>query len=184
MDIKNYEGFYVINENGEVSSVERVVKCGYNRTRTSKGRLLRPNIGTNGYYYVVLSKNGATKTHYVHQLVAEAFLEKPEGYCEIDHINGDKLDNRLSNLRYVSSRKENMANEHTKKQMKEHRKSYKSGNNPRAIKLVCVTTGEEFGCIKDFANKYGINYSTLKSKIKRGEKEFNGYGIDFRKKVA
>ena len=184
MDIKNYEGFYEINENGEVLSVERAVKCGYGHTRINRARMLKPNIGTNGYYYVILSKFGVTKTHYIHQLVAEAFLRKPDGNYEIDHINGNKLDNRLCNLRYVSSRKENMANKCTRDKIKNNRKSYKSGGNPRAISLVCTTTGEEFGCIKDFANKYGINYSTLKRKIRQGQREYNGYGIDVREKVA
>lgn len=181
MDIRNYEGYYQIDENGVVRSVDRFVNGVNGSKRLFKGRVLKPNISPNGYYYVQLSKDGITKTCYIHQLVAETFLERPEGYSEIDHINGNKLDNRLANLRFVSSRKENMSNPFTRGKISNIQKTrFENGCiNPKSKKLICTTTGEEFVCIKEFARKYNINYSTIRLKIRQGQREFNGYGIEF-----
>lgn len=171
-DIKDFEGYYQVDENGSVRSLDRHIVRKDNETRFMKGKILSPNIGTNGYYYVVLSKEGKTKTCYIHKLVGYNILTKPSTVCEIDHINGNKLDNRVVNLRWID-RHSNAS----KGSLGKH-KDNGMGKNPKAKKVFCYTTGEEFGCIREFAEKYGINYSTIKSKIKRGERIFNGYGID------
>lgn len=63
-------------------------------------RVMRPRIGGPGYPAVELKKSGSVSPRYVHHLVAEAFLgPRPQG-AEIRHLNGDKTDNRLINLRY------------------------------------------------------------------------------------
>lgn len=66
------------------------------------GELLKPNINTHGYYIVQLYKNSKGKTITIHRLVANAFLPNPENKRCIDHINNDRLDNRLENLRYAT----------------------------------------------------------------------------------
>ncbi len=81
--------------NYQVSNVGRV--------RNSKtGRILKPKLGSNGYFTVGLSKNGGVKTHMIHQLVAREFLENPNGKPCIDHIDGNKTNNSLENLRLCS----------------------------------------------------------------------------------
>lgn len=68
---------------------------------------LKPNRNSRGYSNVSLVcwNNGQrkVKSHYVHRLVAEAFLGKPAGYMEVNHKNADKSDNRLENLEWVTS---------------------------------------------------------------------------------
>lgn len=94
--IKGYEGIYSVDENGRVFS---------HRTK----KYLRPGIDRYGYEYYVFCVNGVRKTEKAHRLVAETYLENPHGKKTVDHINGIKKDNRVSNLRWATS-KENKLN--------------------------------------------------------------------------
>lgn len=75
-----------------------------------KGRLRRPNVGKDGYsrlMIVPVIPAESARTFYVHRLVAEAFIPNPSGLSDVDHINGQKTDNRVENLRWCT-RAENM----------------------------------------------------------------------------
>lgn len=99
--IKGYEGLYEINKNGEVKSLERTARNG----KPVKERILKQSL-SGGYKQVCLSKEGKLQQFYIHQLIVIAFID--ENYDrktqEIDHINRDKSDNSISNLRIVSTR--------------------------------------------------------------------------------
>jgi len=62
---------------------------------------------THKYQQIHIYQNGARTIDYVHRMVAEAFIPNPENKAEVNHINGDKKDNRVSNLQWVT-RAENM----------------------------------------------------------------------------
>lgn len=101
-DIKGFEGFYQINENGEIKSLDRTVHFKH-KDKFLKGAIKRQQIGTNGYKIVKLYKNDKKRyTFSVHKLVAETFLEKPP-YAEcINHKDGNKLNNNVNNLEYCT----------------------------------------------------------------------------------
>lgn len=89
-EIKGYEGLYEIDDLGNVTSVKR------NATK-------KATVFPSGYAYVRLHKNGEGKSFRVHRLVAEAFLPNPNGYEQVNHINGVKTDNYLGNLEWCNS---------------------------------------------------------------------------------
>ena len=72
------------------------------------GREKKFTVGPIGYEVVSFSTNNKTKTYYKHRLVLHAFVGECPFGCEALHINGNKLDNRLENLRW-GTRKENVA---------------------------------------------------------------------------
>lgn len=122
--IKGYEGCYEVSNLGNVKSLERKVESVRNGKpfiNTYYEKLLRQAIDNKGYYRVKLQKDRSKETRKVHRLVAEAFLGDIYNK-EIDHINTIKTDNRVENLRIVTS-KENSNNPLTKaKNAKAHLK--------------------------------------------------------------
>jgi hypothetical protein len=66
-------------------------------------KVLKPGVVSAGYCQVRLCKEGIYRNAYVHRLVAEHFLEKPEeGRCLVDHIDRNKTNNCASNLRWAT----------------------------------------------------------------------------------
>ena len=90
-DVVGYEGLYKISEYGEIFI-------------TKRNKFLKTHRHRGGYDVATLSRQGRKKNHYVHRLVGEAFLEPPENVNQnqINHIDGNKNNNHLSNLEWVS----------------------------------------------------------------------------------
>lgn len=65
-------------------------------------RELNPYIGKNGYAYVNLRNDGQTIRRYIHRLVAEAFIPNPLNKPTVNHIDGSKLNNDVSNLEWAT----------------------------------------------------------------------------------
>jgi len=108
-DIEGYEGFYQVSNLGRVKSVERETYSGHNYSvrRIEKERILPGYKVKNGYLYQTLLKNGVMKTFKLHRLVAQAFIPNPYNKPQVNHINGDKTNNSVYNLEWVT-RKENL----------------------------------------------------------------------------
>lgn len=108
--VPGYDGFYEVSNYGDVRSLTRFVPYGRHKGATYKGRELKQFLTCN-YLSVKLAKAGVTKTIYVHELVLLAFEgPRPDlgSRGEIRHLDGDKLNNSLINLKYGTT-KENAA---------------------------------------------------------------------------
>ena len=103
-DVPGYEGYYKVSNMGIVTSVDRWIIMKNNEKRFFKGRVV--GINNKGYNKVNLCKIGQSRSFYVSQVVAMAFLGHiPNGYdFVVDHINGITDDDRLENLRIVTQR--------------------------------------------------------------------------------
>ena len=89
--ITGFEDIYKIYPNGDVESYQR-----------KNPRILKHCIDTQGYIYVGLFKNNKRKIFKIHRLIAIYFIDNPNNYSEIDHIDRDKQNNNLENLRWAS----------------------------------------------------------------------------------
>ena len=106
--VAGYKGLYEVSNLGRVRGVERIVAHPICKKVCRKSIVLKPYISKhNGYVYVQLSKNGKATTMRVHKIVSLAFMPKISGKDQINHINGDKTDNRVVNLERVTQ-SENM----------------------------------------------------------------------------
>ena len=108
--IPGYDGFYEVSNYGNVRSLTRAVPYGRHKNMVYKGKDLKQSI-SNSYLSVKLARAGVLKTMYTHELVLMAFEGvRPDvgGRCEIRHLDGNKMNNMLSNLKYGTV-KENQA---------------------------------------------------------------------------
>lgn len=163
--IKGYEGFYEVNELGQIRSIDRKVKSKNGRTIHYKGKELKLKMNKDGYPNVNLNKNGISKTWRVHRLVSETFLPNPDNLPEIHHKNHDRRDNRVENLAWVTRAE----------QIDEHLRAAKGtklrvvGHGIDKIFISAMAVQRELG----IAGTYVLN--TAKGKFKQAK----GYKIYF-----
>ena len=108
-DVKGYEEIYQVSNLGNIRSLERITifesenqHKKYKANRHIKCKMKKPTVNKCGYYQTVLNKNGKKRNVLVHRLVAEAFLPNLYNKPTINHIDGNKLNNRLDNLEWAT----------------------------------------------------------------------------------
>lgn len=133
-DIKSHPN-YKISDHGDV-------------TNKNTGLELKPIYDKRtGYYKVGLWKNNVGTTRSIHRLVAEAFLNPQEG-LDVNHIDGNKLNNHVSNLEFV-----------TRSRNLQH--AYDNGLNPRSRSVRIVETGEIFNSVTECARHIGSCHQNI-----------------------
>lgn len=122
--VKGFEEFYEVSSQG--------------RLRNIKTRKIRKKSLINKYYVIRLSKEGKSKSIKVHRMVAEAFITNPYHCPQVNHIDGNKLNNCVENLEWV-----------TRQQNLEH--AWAMGLGPRPREVIQVKDGVEVGRYRSIA---------------------------------
>lgn len=119
-----------------------------------------------GYYCVGLSK-GKTKTFRVHQLVAKAFIPNPENKPYVNHIDGNKVNNSVSNLEWCTCSENNLHN---------HKIGLTNGHKRKIIQYdLEMNELNKFNTIKDASNKLNICYSSIKAVLYEKQNTAGGF---------
>lgn len=196
--VVGYEGYYEVDQFGRVYALDRVITVNDNGRTYDKplnGRQMKQSIHSKGYKTVSLTKDGKTKTIYVHRIVAEAFIPNPNALPFINHIDEDKTNNFVENLEwcteqynstYGKARQKQAKALRGKKHTKEHNEkisesmlAYQNGENGNGQKVVCLESGQVFSSISECARAMGVPFETVRKSCIRKTKKGKLYTFRF-----
>jgi hypothetical protein len=175
--IPGYEGIYEASTRGRIRSLHRIVKRisrhGNMCTLTIGARVMRfkPG-GTSPYLMVTLSKEGIISRQIVHRLIALTFIPNPENKKEVNHLDGNKLNNKPDNLAWVTR------SENTRHAMDNMLVFNKGVYNPyaRAVTIDNGSDKKSFFTQREAAKYMGVKEGTLCA-AKRNKRKLKGYSI-------
>ena len=123
-----------------------------------------------GYYQSCFQENKIKRYLRIHRLIAEYFIPNPNNYNQVNHIDGNKLNNYLDNLKWVTK------SENTRHAYDNN--LYKSKYRcPVIAKNKADGSIQEFKSIRECASVLGLNRKTITSILKKEKR--NNYGFDF-----
>lgn len=174
-DIVGYEGLYQVSTLGRVKSFHK----------GNTPRLLKPHRCSNEYLMVQLSKDGLVTHMLIHRLVAQAFIDNPCNYPQVNHKDEDVTNNRVDNLEWCTAKYNSNYGTHNQR-LSESKKGWhpseeviegmrqrmierhKNTPHPMRKKVLCVETGQIFESIKsaqEFVHLTGV-YNVVQGKRK------------------
>ncbi len=145
--IPGFEGYYEASNMGNIRSLDRFTKNRWGSCTFHKSQLMKCRIVKNGYAHVKLTKDGNKFEPLVHRIIADMFIPNPDNLPQINHKNGDKSDNRVSNLEWCTSSQNQL---HSRRVLKRH-----CGKSRKPV--ICLETGETFDSLTSAGKTLGIN---------------------------
>lgn len=156
-DIEGYNNKYQISNYGRIKSL-----CDNHLMKREV--ILKPRIANNGYLYINLYKNSKCKTKRIHRLVAETFIDNPNNLPQVNHIDGNKLNNKANNLEWVSA-SDNCKHAYINglsNPINNLPKDLKGKNNPKAKKIIQLDINnnpiKKWETIKEASETLKINH--------------------------
>ena len=142
------------------------------------GYVLKPMMSNRGYARVALWHKNKSTYKSVHRLVAQAFIDNPCNKEGVNHINGDKTDNRVSNLEWCTPRENSIHASRIlgKRPSQEHcARSIRLAQDSIRKPVVCVETGIVYRSVAEAAKAVGANCSGVSNALRGKSKSSGGY---------
>lgn len=173
-DIKGYEGCYQVSNTGKVRSLDKVDRRG----NECYGVIKKPQDNGHGYKYVQLKLDGTYKNHYIHRLVATYFIDNPNSYEQVNHMNEIKEDNDVNNLEWCTHEYNNSYGTKPVKNRIHLSKLHKASETP----LYSVSREGVRRFHKSQKNagvELGINTVGINNMLKGRQKTHKGYTFEY-----
>jgi len=146
-EVIGFEGFYKVSNMGRVKSLEKTWKCGHingTQHRTIEEKIRKTYIEKDGYVSVILIANKKREKWLLHRLVAIHFIENKNNLPTVNHKNGDKKDNRASQLEWLS-----FSDNHKHAYKTGLKVSAKGGENKNAKIVLNISNGIFYNSAKE-----------------------------------
>lgn len=162
--VKGLEERYEVSNLGRVKSKGGEVPVPNGGTRIWPERIMKLGRTNFGYLKVGLRTNDGEKVYFVHRLVAEVFSDNPYGKLQVNHIDGDKTNNKADNLEWVTPSENTRHALRTGLKVpitgKDHYAYGKIGRRNKPV--IDVATGKTLESAREAAKYLGVNRDTLK----------------------
>ena len=164
---------YEVSSFGRVKSIARTVVYSDGRVFSYPSVVLKTQTDCNGYVRVSIGNKKALK---VHRLVAEAFLENNQSFPEVNHIDGNKQNNNVNNLEWVS-RSNNMYHRYRILGQKSGMYGKTRAKCPNSKKIIMIQNNNVtvWDCILDASEQTGISNTAISNALRGKSKTAGGY---------
>ena len=160
-DVVGYEGHYMVSDLGRVKSLKRKVPHSFSGHITMPNRILSQKRRERGDLEVNLAKEGIHISSAVHRLVAIAFISNPEKLPEVNHKWGKVMDNRVTELEWISSSDNKI---HSYQILNRRKPNTKGEKNPRFAYFLNIQTGI-FYTYSEIANHLNVTVNRARQII-------------------
>lgn len=171
-EIPGYEGYYEVSNLGNFRSKDRWVKYKNNGTRLYPGKSLLVEEMQDGYKRIVLMKEGKKIRYMCHRLVAQTFIDNPENKEQVNHIDGNRRNNMVTNLEWCTQSENEQHAVHVLN------KSMKGKTKAKPVK--CIELDKIFPSMKkavEFLGKPACNEGIKKAIL--AKRKYHGYTFIF-----
>lgn len=181
-DIPDYEGLYQVSNLGRVKSLPRERKSNRGSICKVRERIMKPTLDSDGYIHYGLSRNSKTITFKSHRLVAICFIPNPNPllFNQINHIDGNKLNNRPENLEWCDAKHNN--HEALRIGLRGGRPYRPRIDSPPISQFKGDVLVENYDCLAEAARKTGILKNAILNCLKGRSKSSGGYRWEYTKK--
>ena len=162
-DIEGYEWLYQVSNYGNVNSLNYYRSGKEKKLKPIKEKILKLTKDKDGYLYVGLYQQGKQKAHKVHRLVAQAFIDNPNNYPQVNHKDEDKTNNHVTNLEWCT---------------RSYNINYGTRNEKISKQVMCIETGLVYPSTMEVERQLGFAQSHI-SMCCRGKRK-TAYGFHWK----